>query len=151
MTGTAEQTFQVTVSGQVQREMDMKYSDFIEEKMGPHDEINPIVPTFSGIATPFSSLLEITQPLETATHVIFHASDEFQATLPIAEARGAYLLFQQDGNPLKKGFPVRVIVPNGSSECLNVKSVINIEFVRLEQPDQEATYGFKNTVAAEEL
>jgi len=151
MTGKTEPKFLVTVRGLVQRELDLQYSDFVEEKMGPHVEINPIVPTFDGIATPLTSLLEIIQPLESATHVIFHASDEFQATLPIAEARGSYLLFRQDGSPLKKGFPVRVIVPNGSSECLNVKSVVNIEFVSLEKPEQEATYGFKNTVSAEEL
>lgn len=151
MAETRETTFQVKVGGLVHCEMDLKYSDFFEEKLGPHVEINPIVPTFTGIATPFSSLLEISQPLETATHVIFHASDEFQALLPIAEARTAYLLFQQDDSPLKKGFPVRVIVPNGSSECLNVKSVIYIEFIQHAQPEQEATYGFKNTVSPEEL
>lgn len=151
MTGKMEPKFLVTVRGLVQRELDLQYADFVEEKIGPHVEIKPIVPTFVGIATPFASLLEITQPMVSATHVIFHASDEFQATLPIAEAKGSYLLFQQDGNPLRKGFPVRVIVPNGSSECLNVKSVVNIEFVSLEKAEQEATYGFKNTVSAEEL
>jgi len=91
------------------------------------------------------------RPLADATHVIFHASDEFQATIPLRELGEALLLFQQDGLPLKKGFPVRLLVPNGSSECLNVKSVVKIEFVEHERPEETATFGFKNLVKPSEI
>lgn len=138
--------FQVQVRGAIHHATDLKYSDFVEGKLGPHLDVNPIVPQFSGIATPISSLFEMITPLQECTHIIFHASDEFQATIPLEEVGDALLLFQQDGHPLQKGFPVRLIVPNGASECLNVKSVVKIEFVQHMQPEQSATFGFKNLV-----
>jgi DMSO/TMAO reductase YedYZ molybdopterin-dependent catalytic subunit len=144
------ENFRVQVCGLIGQEANLHYSDFLEGKLGPHLDVTSIVPTFAGIATPISSLLEMIGPAEEATHVVFHASDDFQATIPLGELGDALLLFQQDGKPLKKGFPVRLLVPNGSSECLNVKSVVKIEFVR--QADlQEATFGFKNLVAPTEL
>jgi DMSO/TMAO reductase YedYZ molybdopterin-dependent catalytic subunit len=148
---TQNREFLVAVRGLVAAETDLQYSDFVNGKLGPHLEVTPIVPQFAGIATPFSSLLEMAAPKAESTHVIFHASDEFQATIPLPELRDALLLFQQDDAPLKKGFPVRLIVPNGSSECLNVKSVVKIEFVRHAAPEQEATFGFKNLVPPSEL
>ncbi|PWK12733.1 molybdopterin-dependent oxidoreductase [Tumebacillus permanentifrigoris] len=149
MTQTRE--FHVAVRGLVATEADLQYSDFVSGKLGPHVDVTPIVPQFTGIATPFSSLLEMIAPTQDGTHVIFHASDEFQATIPLHELNDALLLFQLDDQPLKKGFPVRLIVPNGSSECLNVKAVVKIEVVRHAQPAQHATFGFKNLVPPTEL
>ena len=83
--------------------------------------------------------------------MIFHASDEFQATIPLDQLGDALLLFQQDEQPLKKGFPVRLLVPNGSSECLNVKSVVKIECAEGDRGDEQATFGFKNLVKPSEL
>jgi DMSO/TMAO reductase YedYZ molybdopterin-dependent catalytic subunit len=147
----AQDAFRVEVCGLIERELDLQYSDFTSGNLGPHLDVNPIVPAFTGKATFISSLLEIIQPLAECTHAVFHARDDFQAVLPKEQLKDALLLFQQeDGTPLKKGFPVRLIVPNGHSDCLNVKSVVKIEFVKL-KPDQEASFGFKNTVSLEEL
>jgi DMSO/TMAO reductase YedYZ molybdopterin-dependent catalytic subunit len=145
------ENFLVQVRGLIGQELDLHYSDFSGRKMGPHLDVTSIVPTFEGNATPISSLLEMIRPSQEATHVIFHASDEFQATIPLGELGDALLMFQQkNGEPLKKGFPVRLLVPNGSSECLNVKSVVKIEVVR-QNEEQEATFGFKNLVSPTEL
>lgn len=146
----AQDAFQVVVRGLVERELDLEYSDFISGKLGPLLDVTPIVPTFTGKATPVSSLIEIIQPFAESTHAVFHASDDFQAVLPKADLQNAYLLFQQEDLPLKKGFPVRLLVPDGHSECLNVKSVVKIEFVKTD-PGQTAAFGFKNTVSPEEL
>ncbi|HEU4962387.1 MAG TPA: molybdopterin-dependent oxidoreductase [Bacilli bacterium] len=147
-----ERPFLVQVRGLVERDIDLHDSDFFAGKVGPAVDVTPIVPTFSGKATPISSVLETIRVKEEATHVIFHASDEFQATLPREELTNALLLFQQEnGEPLRKGFPVRLLVPNGKSDCLNVKSVVKMEFVRLDDPKRESTFGFKNVVPAQEL
>lgn len=143
--------FQVQVTGLVENERVLQYSDFTSGLLGPHLDVTPIVPAFSGIATPVTSLFEITKPLSACTHVIFHASDEFQATIPLDQLGDALLLFQQDDQPLKKGFPVRLLVPDGSSECLNVKSVVKIECVQGDRQDEQATFGFKNLVKPSEL
>lgn len=79
------------------------------------------------------------------------AVDEFQASIPWKELGEAVFLFEQNGEPLSKGFPIRLYVPNGSSECLNVKSVVQIRFQYTDDSSQEATYGFKNQVTLEEL
>jgi len=143
--------FRVEVRGLIEQETELQYADFADGRLGPHVDVLPIVPAFAGNATPFPSLLEMIRPLSEATHVIFHASDEFQATIPLGDLEQALLLFQTpEQTPLQKGFPVRLIVPNGSSECLNVKSVVRIEFVAGDR-EQEATYGFKNLVAPSEL
>lgn len=143
--------FHVHVHGLIQKPIDLGYSDFTEGTLGVHIDVHPIVPAFTGVATPVAALLELVKPRPDCTHVIFHASDEFQATLPLADLQDALFLFQQEEKPLKKGFPVRLLVPNGNSDCLNVKSVVEIEFVRQEAPEQEATFGFKNIVSADQL
>lgn len=150
MTNEQEKPFLVEVRGLVDRETDLQYADLAEGRTGPILDVTPIVPTFSGNAIRFTSLLETIRPQKDATHVIFHASDEFQATLTLTELDGALLLFQQDGQPLQKGFPVRLLVPNGWSDCLNVKSVVKIEFVQA-APEQKSTFGFKNVVPVKEL
>ncbi|WP_019536740.1 hypothetical protein [Paenibacillus ginsengihumi] len=81
------------------------------------------------------------------------AADEFQASIPWGELDKALLLYAQaDGSPLVKGHPLRLYVPGGSSECLNVKSVVALRLLYDESVrEQEATYGFKNTVSLDEL
>lgn len=147
-----EMKFNVHIHGLVNRPLSLSYSDFTEGKLGELVKAETIVPAFEGFATRVPALLELVSPLPDCTHVVFHASDEFQATLPLGDLKEALLLFQQEsGAPLKKGFPVRLLVPNGSSDCLNVKSVVEIDFVKHPQPEEEATFGFKNIVSAEQL
>ncbi|UJF34698.1 molybdopterin-dependent oxidoreductase [Paenibacillus hexagrammi] len=88
---------------------------------------------------------------EEPTHLKVEAVDEFQALIPWAELDQALILYAQNGEPLQKGFPIRLYVPNGSSECLNVKSVIKISFLYDQNLGNEATYGYKNAVTVEEM
>ncbi|MDF2960187.1 MAG: hypothetical protein K0S39_1922 [Paenibacillus sp.] len=83
-------------------------------------------------------------------HMAVEAVDEFQAVIPWGQLDQAVFLYEQNGKPLQKGFPIRLYVPDGSSECLNVKSVVKIRFGYHGAAD-EATYGFKNQVSVEEL
>ncbi|MCY9661226.1 hypothetical protein P5G65_25905 [Paenibacillus chondroitinus] len=85
------------------------------------------------------------------THVKVEAVDEFQALMSWSEVDSALILYAQDDEPLKKGYPIRLYVPDGSSECLNVKSVVHIWFLHDAKLGQEATFGFKNKVTLDEL
>lgn len=78
------------------------------------------------------------------------AIDEFQAAIPWEQLDRAVFLYEQDGRPIAKGFPIRLYVPDGSSECLNVKSIVTIRFMYAERA-AKATYGFKNIVTTDEL
>ncbi|PZE21442.1 molybdopterin-dependent oxidoreductase [Paenibacillus xerothermodurans] len=84
------------------------------------------------------------------THMTVEAADEFRATIPWNQLDQAVFLYEQNGSSLEKGYPIRLYVPDGSSECLNVKSVIHIHFGYHEVPEK-AAYGFKNQVSVEEL
>jgi hypothetical protein len=85
------------------------------------------------------------------THMKVEAIDEFQAVMSWSELDQAVFLYAQDEGPLQKGFPIRLYVPNGSSECLNVKSVVKIMFIHDALLTDEASYGFKNTISVDEL
>ncbi|MFD0692507.1 molybdopterin-dependent oxidoreductase [Paenibacillus sp. GCM10027628] len=85
------------------------------------------------------------------THVRVEAIDEFQATLPWSQVDQALFLYAQEGKELKKGYPIRLYVPDGSSECLNVKSVVKMWFLHDNKLGNEATYGFKNKVSLDEM
>lgn len=71
------------------------------------------------------------------------AVDGFYAVIPWDECETA--IFQhadENGCLLENSGPLRLFVPNGSSECLNVKSVVSIEFL-----DTEITSaGFGNII-----
>jgi hypothetical protein len=85
------------------------------------------------------------------THLSVEAADEFCATIAWAELQQAALLYEQDGMPLVKGFPIRLYVPDGSSACLNVKSVVKLQFIHQADLEPTATYGFKNKITIDEL
>ncbi|NOU92296.1 molybdopterin-dependent oxidoreductase [Paenibacillus sp. LMG 31456] len=86
----------------------------------------------------------------TPVYMEVEAVDEFQAKIPWEQLGQAAFLYEQTGEPLKKGFPIRLYVPDGSSECLNVKSVVKIKF-SYHGSSAEASYGFKNQVSIEDL
>ncbi|SDN22461.1 hypothetical protein SAMN04487897_102201 [Paenibacillus sp. yr247] len=88
---------------------------------------------------------------EEPTHVKVEAVDEFQALMPWSQVDTALFLYNQGGEALKKGYPIRLYVPDGSSECLNVKSVVKVWFLHDTALGDEATYGFKNRVLLDEL
>lgn len=85
------------------------------------------------------------------THLKVEASDEFCATMPWGELEQAAFLYEQDGMPIKKGFPLRLYVPDGSSACLNVKSVLKVWLLHDPTLGDEATYGYKNRISPDEL
>ncbi|WP_169085366.1 hypothetical protein [Paenibacillus sp. PL91] len=86
------------------------------------------------------------------THLIVEAADTFEAKIPWEQLDQAAVLYQLEGEPLKKTGPIRLYVPNGSSKCLNVKSIVKLKIVNHTAIDQEeATYGFKHTFSADEL
>ncbi|MNI19384.1 hypothetical protein D3C73_728200 [compost metagenome] len=85
------------------------------------------------------------------THLKVEAVDEFQAVIPWDELDQALFLYAQAGAKLAKGYPIRLYVPDGSSECLNVKSVVKLWFLHDSGAAKEASYGFKNTISLEEI
>ncbi|WP_308638661.1 hypothetical protein [Paenibacillus silvisoli] len=85
------------------------------------------------------------------THLKVEAVDTFEAVIPWEQLRDAAVQYALDGAPLPKGGPVRLYVPHGSSECLNVKSVIAFKFIHDEAKRGEVSYGFKQTFSADEL
>jgi hypothetical protein len=88
---------------------------------------------------------------EQPTYFMVEASDEFQATIPWNQLDHAAILYTQDGLPLQKGYPIRLYVPDGSSSCLNVKSVVKMFFRYDDHIGSAATFGFKNQVTVDEL
>lgn len=63
------------------------------------------------------------------SHAIFTAEDGFTQKIDSQELGNAFLVFKQKGEPLTKGYPVRLYVPGNESDCLNVKSVVSIQLV----------------------
>jgi hypothetical protein len=90
-------------------------------------------------------------PIEYPTHLSVEAADEFCATMAWSELQHAALLYEQEGQPLLKGSPLRLYVPDGSSACLNVKSVVKLDFIHQSDLDSKATYGFKNKITLDDL
>lgn len=89
---------------------------------------------------------------ETPSGIQVEAADEFQAFIPWEELGRAIILYgQAGGEPLDKGYPLRLYVPGGSSECLNVKSVIRIRVLYRSGEGASASYGFRNRVTPEQL
>ncbi|EFM10192.1 hypothetical protein PaecuDRAFT_3151 [Paenibacillus curdlanolyticus YK9] len=81
-----------------------------------------------------------------------YAADQFEAVIPWEQLQDAAVLFAEpDGSPLAKGGPIRLFVPNGSSKCLNVKSIVRIVVSTQEEGSDEATYGFKQQFSLEDM
>jgi len=91
------------------------------------------------------------QDMPEPTHMKVEAVDDFQAVLPWKQLGQSLFLYKQWGKPLEKGFPLRLYVPDGSSACLNVKSVVRISFLYDTAIGEEASYGYKNMVSIDEL
>ncbi|MEV5030101.1 hypothetical protein [Paenibacillus sp. LPE1-1-1.1] len=86
------------------------------------------------------------------SQLIVEAADTFEASIPWEQLGEAAVLYKLDGEPLQKTGPIRLYVPNGSSKCLNVKSIVKLKIGHnASSGTEEATYGFKHTFSAEEL
>ncbi len=85
------------------------------------------------------------------SHLRVLAMDEFTALIPWGQLDQAALQYAIQGEKLSKGYPIRLYVPNGSSECLNVKSIIRVELLYDLELGKESTYGFKNIIKLEHM
>lgn len=85
------------------------------------------------------------------THLIVRAADDFQAVIPWSQLKEAFFLCALKGVPLAKGGPLRLYVPDGTSACLNVKSVTFVRFAADPGLGQDAAYGFRNEISPERL
>jgi hypothetical protein len=89
--------------------------------------------------------------LNEPSHLRVVAADEFTALIPWEQLVQSAIQFAINGQPLSKGYPIRLYVPNGTSECLNVKSVVELEFLYDPNLDKEAAFGFKNEIKLEHM
>ncbi|MFD0672976.1 hypothetical protein [Cohnella sp. GCM10027633] len=78
------------------------------------------------------------------THLLVRAEDGFEAVIPASQLEGALFQYAIDGQPLAKGGPLRLYVPDGTSACLNVKSVAAIVFVSDAALGDDASYGHRH-------
>jgi hypothetical protein len=111
-------------------------------------------------------------PAGTPTHLQVNAADEFQAVIPWEQLKEAAIKYAEEEGPAGTApadsranatigepsahipiadTPLRLYVPHGSSECLNVKRVIRITFLYEPERDESATYGFRNVVSVQDL
>jgi hypothetical protein len=101
-------------------------------------------------------------PSGNPTHLQVNAADEFQAVIPWEQLQEAAMKYAESSanassdapeaeNSAVTDTPLRLYVPHGSSECLNVKRVIRITFLYKPERDETATYGFRNVVTVEDL
>jgi hypothetical protein len=142
------------------KENDTKVNLTVEEMLSLNPlrvEMKDRVPGVEGQAIDLYSWYELwvksynQESLELPTHLSVEAADEFIALIPWPELQLAALLYEQEGLPLKKGYPLRLYVPDGSSACLNVKSIVKLHFIHQADKGTEAAYGFLNKVSAEDL
>jgi DMSO/TMAO reductase YedYZ molybdopterin-dependent catalytic subunit len=95
-------------------------------------------PKVRGQGVKLGAVLDLAQPLPTATHVMVHDDGEYRACLTMAEARAAAVLaHRSDGKPLDEqhGGPVRLLVPTSANLCMSVKRVVRIELLTHAEPD----------------
>lgn len=100
-------------------------------------DISNIEPRRQGEAIRLSSLLEESQPDDTATHVTLQSADGFSASIPLAGVReSGLIIFQLDDQclPESAGGPFRFLIPNAAEcrtaeldACANVKGLARIE------------------------
>ncbi|NBI28232.1 molybdopterin-binding protein [Chengkuizengella marina] len=124
----------------------------MQKMAAKHFSINERVPGIDGKAFDLVTWYESwTEETTKPTHLKVEAMDEFQAIIPWIELDSAAILYEQNGKPLKKGNPIRLYVPDGSSDCLNVKSIVKMFFIRDKQLGDESSFGFKNKLDENEL
>lgn len=124
-----------------------------QEMAGRAKGVFPVEDRVPGALGEGFDLLEWYESLSslTPTHLIVRAADEFQATIPWDQLEGALFQYAIGGEPLTKGRPIRLYVPDGTSACLNVKSVVYVRIANDKSLGEEATYGFMNEVSPDQL
>jgi DMSO/TMAO reductase YedYZ molybdopterin-dependent catalytic subunit len=101
----------------------------LEQWADPHIPVEKYVPQKEGEAVLLNKVITELSLQGAYTHAKFKAEDGYSQLVAIEDLASAFLLFKQGGKPLSKGFPVRLYVPAGNTDCLNVKSVVEIELI----------------------
>ncbi|MFC5647632.1 hypothetical protein ACFPYJ_00515 [Paenibacillus solisilvae] len=133
------------------------FPDIMAELAGAVFPLSEIVAGAAGEAFDFSEWYSawrtkqgIHEDFPQPTHLKVEAADTFEALIPWEQLTDAAVQFTIDGEPLPKG-PVRLYVPNGSSECLNVKSVVACRFIHEEASRGDVSYGFKSVFTPQDM
>lgn len=103
-------------------------------------ELSDLVDTspfgFRGSAVPVQPLLA--HASEGAAFGTVESDDgHYKASIPLADLQRGLLIVEDDGKalPRDRGGPFRLIVPDGRTLCWNVKSVVEIRFTDVPEPD----------------
>jgi|SRR5699024_2540510 len=92
--------------------------------------VEDYVPNKQAEAVYVKQILEQHTLSNDVNQAVFIADDGFQQKVDKEELGQAFLVFKQNGERLTKGYPVRLYVPDGQSDCLNVKSVVQIQLLK---------------------
>jgi DMSO/TMAO reductase YedYZ molybdopterin-dependent catalytic subunit len=102
--------------------------------------------SFRGVR--FSTLAELAEPADDATHVLCHAYDDYTTNLPLEEALkpDVLLVHTAEGKPLpiEHGGPVRMITPQLWA-WKGAKWINRIEFLTADNPGFWEVRGYSNT------
>lgn len=104
--------------------------ELLETLKDPSIPVEEYVPRKQAEAVYLSRLLEYFQIPSPSTQVVIQAVDGFVQQIEKEDCEQAFLVFKHKGEPLSKGFPARLYVPGRDSDCLNVKSVVEIKLLK---------------------
>lgn len=95
----------------------------------PSIPVDEYVPRKQAEAVYLSALLEHLSISPSFKEILVQAVDGFVQQVKKEDGDQAFLVFKHKGEPLTKGFPARLYVPGQDSDCLNVKSVVQIQLL----------------------
>ncbi|XEC96432.1 hypothetical protein AB6A23_07775 [Paenibacillus tarimensis] len=129
------------------------------ELAGGTFDISERVPNAEGKAFDFHSWYKawrhqngLDEDISVPNQLTVEAADTFEAVIPWSQLENAAVLYASpDGGALTKSGPIRLYAPNGTSDCLNVKSIVLMRFMHDGSHNREAHYGFKNVFTPDEL
>ncbi|WNQ09986.1 molybdopterin-dependent oxidoreductase [Paenibacillus aurantius] len=144
----------IVVSEEERRES--KTLEELKEEAPDHVELAERVPGKEGrgfdLTAWYQAWTSRSDGQELPTHLEVEAADEFRAVIPWRELGSAVLVYEQNGEPLRRGGPLRLYVPEGSSDCLHVKSVVKLSFLHTQKEAKDkARFGFANRVSPESM
>lgn len=96
----------------------------------PAIPVEDYVPRKQAEAVSFFDIVKAKSISTDFSHVVFTAEDGFHQRVAKEELEHAFFVFKQKGQPLTKGYPVRLYVPGSDSDCYNVKSVVRMGFLK---------------------
>lgn len=83
---------------------------------------------FSGsYAVPFAPFLENAQPSDQASRIVCHLKSGETVSVPLEEAKKAYLAFSHNGRPLKDDGPLHLYFGPGRHKEPPIKQIVQFE------------------------